>query len=98
MKISAFMIFSTFALIGVVASQPLQHIQQRAVDDSLVETLVARTEPVKKPLKIKPQQDRIIVKDNTKDERTRGGIIIPDTAREKPQNGVVIAKGPGRKR
>ena len=93
MKTSAFAIFAAVA-ISAVASQPLQHIQRRAVDGSVVETLVARTEPAKKPVQVKPQHDRIIV-DKTK-EPTDSGIVIPDAATEKPQTGKVKAKGQGR--
>ena len=43
----------------------------------------------------RPLHDRILVRRVESDERTRGGIIIPDTAKEKPQEGEVIATGPG---
>jgi chaperonin GroES len=43
----------------------------------------------------RPLHDRIVVKRITADEKTAGGIIIPDTAQEKPQQGEVIAVGPG---
>src|SRR5438067_10503114 len=46
-------------------------------------------------MKIRPLQDRVIVKRVEEEEKTRGGIIIPDTAKEKPQEGEVIAVGPG---
>jgi chaperonin GroES len=46
--------------------------------------------------KIKPLQDRVIVKRLEAEEKTRSGIIIPDTAKEKPQKGEVIAVGPGK--
>ena len=46
-------------------------------------------------MKIRPLQDRIIVKRVQEEEKTKGGIIIPDTAKEKPQEGVVVAVGPG---
>ena len=45
---------------------------------------------------IKPLHDRIIVKRLKGEEKTKGGIIIPDTAKEKPQRGKVIAAGKGR--
>jgi len=45
---------------------------------------------------LKPLADRIIVKATTAEEVTRGGIVLPDTAKEKPQEGEVIAVGPGR--
>ncbi|HNY64626.1 MAG TPA: co-chaperone GroES [Deltaproteobacteria bacterium] len=48
-------------------------------------------------MKIRPLQDRIIVQRIEEEEKTAGGIIIPDTAKEKPQIGRVIAAGNGRK-
>ena len=48
-------------------------------------------------MKIRPLQDRILVKRVEEDEKTSGGIIIPDTAKEKPQEAVVIAVGGGKK-
>ena len=47
-------------------------------------------------MKIRPLQDRVIVKRVQKEEKTKGGIIIPDTAKEKPQEGKVIAVGKGK--
>ena len=47
-------------------------------------------------MKIRPLQDRLILKRVEEEERTKGGIIIPDTAKEKPQEGEVIAVGPGK--
>jgi chaperonin GroES len=47
-------------------------------------------------LKIRPLHDRILVKRISEEEKTKGGIIIPDTAKEKPQEGKVVAVGPGR--
>jgi chaperonin GroES len=44
----------------------------------------------------KPLADRVIIKPSPADERTKGGIILPDTAKEKPVVGEVIATGPGR--
>lgn len=46
---------------------------------------------------IKPLQDRVIIKAAEAETKTAGGIIIPDTAKEKPSRGVVIAAGPGKK-
>ena len=46
---------------------------------------------------ITPLHDRVIVKPAAAEEKTAGGIIIPDTAKEKPQRGIVIAAGPGKK-
>ena len=45
---------------------------------------------------IRPLHDRVIVQRLAEEERTRGGIIIPDTAKEKPQKGKVISTGKGR--
>ena len=47
-------------------------------------------------MKVRPLADRILVKREEPSEIVRGGIIIPDTAKEKPQEGKVIAVGPGR--
>lgn len=47
-------------------------------------------------MKIRPLQDRVIVKRIAEEEKTKGGIIIPDTAKEKPQEGRVIAVGKGK--
>jgi chaperonin GroES len=47
-------------------------------------------------MKIRPLQDRIIVKRVDEEETTKGGIIIPDTAKEKPQEGKVVAVGKGK--
>jgi chaperonin GroES len=46
-------------------------------------------------LKFRPLHDRVVVRRIDAEEKTRGGIIIPDTAKEKPQEGEVIAVGPG---
>jgi chaperonin GroES len=48
-------------------------------------------------INITPLHDRVIVKPAKAEEKTAGGIIIPDTAKEKPQRGVVVAAGPGKK-
>ncbi len=47
-------------------------------------------------MKIRPLQDRVIVKRINEEEKTKGGIIIPDTAKEKPQEGRVVAVGKGK--
>ncbi len=47
-------------------------------------------------MKIRPLQDRVIVERIEEEERTKGGIIIPDTAKEKPQEGKIIAVGKGK--
>jgi chaperonin GroES len=48
-------------------------------------------------VKVTPLHDRVIVKPGPTEEKTAGGIIIPDTAKEKPQHGIVVAAGPGTK-
>ena len=47
-------------------------------------------------MKIRPLQDRLVVKRTQEEEKTKGGIIIPDTAKEKPLEGVVVAVGSGK--
>jgi len=47
-------------------------------------------------MKLKPLDDRIVIKQSEAEEKTIGGIILPDTAKEKPQLGTVIAIGPGK--
>ena len=47
-------------------------------------------------MKIRPLNDRVLVLRIDKEEKTSGGIIIPDTAKEKPQEGKVVATGPGK--
>jgi len=47
-------------------------------------------------VKIRPLQDRVIVKRIQEEDKTKGGIIIPDTAKEKPQEGKVVAVGKGK--
>jgi chaperonin GroES len=46
-------------------------------------------------LKFRPLHDRVVVKRIKAEEKSKGGIIIPDTAKEKPQEGEVVAVGPG---
>jgi len=48
-------------------------------------------------LNIKPLADRVIIEPSAAEEKTAGGIIIPDTAKEKPSKGTVVAVGPGTK-
>ncbi|MCX7606081.1 MAG: co-chaperone GroES [Bacteroidia bacterium] len=48
-------------------------------------------------VKIKPLADRVVVEPAPAEEKTASGIIIPDTAKEKPQKGTVVATGPGKK-
>ena len=46
-------------------------------------------------MKFRPLQDRVLIRRIEEEERTKGGIIVPDTAKEKPMEGEVIAAGPG---
>ncbi|MBN9524697.1 MAG: co-chaperone GroES [Alphaproteobacteria bacterium] len=48
-------------------------------------------------MKFRPLHDRVVVRRVAEEEKTKGGIIIPDTAKEKPQQGEVVAVGPGAK-
>ena len=48
-------------------------------------------------VKIKPLADRVLIEPKQAEEKTASGIIIPDTAKEKPQKGTVVAAGPGTK-
>jgi chaperonin GroES len=47
-------------------------------------------------IKLQPLGDRVVIKPSAEEDVTKGGIILPDTAKEKPQRGTVIAVGPGR--
>ena len=47
-------------------------------------------------MKLRPLQDRVIVKQSDAEEKTKSGIVLPDTAKEKPTRGKVIAVGPGK--
>ena len=46
--------------------------------------------------KLRPLGDRVVVKPSAREEMTKSGIVLPDTVKEKPQEGTVIAAGPGR--
>ena len=48
-------------------------------------------------MNLKPLDDRIVVKANEAEEKTASGLVIPDTAKEKPQQGTLLAVGPGRR-
>jgi chaperonin GroES len=52
-------------------------------------------QPGAKSMKFRPLHDRVVIRRVEEEEKTKGGIIIPDTAKEKPQEGEVIAAGPG---
>jgi chaperonin GroES len=51
---------------------------------------------VQNQVRIKPLEDRIVVQANEAEQTTASGLVIPDTAKEKPQEGTVVAVGPGR--
>jgi chaperonin GroES len=46
--------------------------------------------------KIRPLEDRVVIKEIEAEEKTAGGIVLPDTAKEKPQRGKVVSVGPGK--
>jgi chaperonin GroES len=47
-------------------------------------------------MSIQPLADRVLIKPKAREETTRSGIVLPDTAKEKPQEGTIVAAGPGR--
>ena len=49
-----------------------------------------------KDLRLRPRDDRVVVEPVEAEEKTAGGIVLPDTAKEKPQRGTVVAIGPGK--
>ena len=55
----------------------------------------AQDVPEETPMKFRPLHDRVVVRRVDAEEKTKGGIIIPDTAKEKPQEGEIVAAGPG---
>lgn len=57
---------------------------------------MATATTTKKKIKFRPMDDRLLLQPVEADERTSGGIILPDAAREKPQRGCVLAIGPGK--
>jgi len=61
-----------------------------------VNRVLAATEKQGKTMKIRPLHDRLVVKRTQEEEKTKGGIIIPDTAKEKPLEGMVMAVGSGK--
>src|SRR5688500_8376667 len=61
--------------------------------------MATATKPAAKPkaaTKLQPLADRVVVKANEREEMTLSGIVLPDTAKEKPQEGTIVAVGPGR--
>ena len=63
---------------------------------SLKPRVLKSKKEVKMAAKLEPLGDRVVVKPSPKEDVTKSGIVIPDTAKEKPQEGKVIAVGPGR--
>jgi chaperonin GroES len=59
------------------------------------ETIVVRNQTMK-DIKLKPLDERIVVEPVEAEEKTAGGIVLPDSAQEKPQRGTVLAIGPGK--
>ena len=57
---------------------------------------MATATATKKKIKFRPTDDRVLLEPCEAEDKTAGGIILPDTAREKPQRGTVIATGPGK--
>lgn len=57
---------------------------------------MATATATKKKIKFHPLDDRVLVEPIDAEEKTAGGIVLPDTAREKPQRGVIISMGPGK--
>jgi chaperonin GroES len=49
-----------------------------------------------KNIKLRPLEDRVVVRPQEAEERTAGGIVLPDTAKEKPQRGTILSIGPGK--
>jgi len=61
-----------------------------------VATKGTKTAKAAKETKMQPLGDRVVIRPLTEEEVSKGGIILPDTAKEKPQRGEVVAVGPGR--
>ena len=54
------------------------------------------TTSIKSATQLKPMSDRVVVRPTEQEEMTKSGIVLPDTAKERPQEGEVVAVGPGR--
>jgi len=78
----------------------LNHFTNEFFYANIISTLSLRVlkskKEVKMAVKLEPLGDRVVVKPSPKEEVTKGGIVLPDTVKEKPQEGKVIAVGPGR--
>ena len=79
------------------ASKPAAKVAAKPAPAKVVAAAPAPAKPVApKEFSVKPLHDRVIIKPAAAEEKTAGGIIIPDTAKEKPQRGIVVAAGPGK--
>jgi chaperonin GroES len=67
----------------------------RVVTVGLTVPIRAEIRPKETPMKLRPLQDRVLIRRVEQESKTSGGIIIPDTAQEKPMEGEVVAAGPG---
>jgi chaperonin GroES len=75
---------------------PMSGVEGLTTEDLMIIYLRNLTEGRSVSMKVKPLHDRLIIKTLEEEEKTKGGIIIPDTAKEKPVEGKVIAVGAGR--
>ena len=55
-----------------------------------------RADVTRSTQKLRPLGDRVVIRPSAREEMTKSGIVIPDTAKEKPQEGIIVAVGPGR--
>lgn len=86
-------------LIGTKMAVPLPPVKNGHFifsNKTKTNTIMAKVKNAAK-LSITPLHDRVIVQPAAAEEKSAGGIIIPDTAKEKPQRGIVLAAGPGKK-
>src|SRR3981189_3762209 len=88
------------AKIGIISSRYRLLVDQRAPSlyQLLQRALGAHTKTQKiggRPMKFRPRYERVVVKRVEEEGKTKGGIIIPDTAKEKPMEGEIVAVGPG---
>ena len=65
------------------------------VTEAISPLTVDARRPETSPMKFRPLHDRVVIRRIEGDDKTKGGIIIPDTVKEKPQEGEVVAVGPG---
>jgi chaperonin GroES len=94
---------SFFGLSFVYNPVPPDHSRRinpmvTAVAKNPAQALASTTPTLDTPTtrKLRPLGDRVVIKPSGREEMTRSGIVIPDTAKEKPQEGLIIAVGPGR--